>query len=97
MRLLTVYPANRHELVKKVPHHHPHTFVHLDPEFRSWITSAVQQGPPGRPGAQGLTGPPGPPGPQGPPGVSTATVFGAGGRGYSLEDIQRYVQGEFIR
>lgn len=52
----------------------------------------MQQGAPGSPG---LPGQPGPPGPQGPPGVSTATVIGAGNRGYSLEDIQRYLQGEF--
>lgn len=65
----------------------------LDQEFRSWITSAVQHGPPGPPGVPGL---PGPPGPQGPPGGSTATVYGAGGRGYSLEDIQRYLQGESL-
>lgn len=50
----------------------------------------MQQGPPGVPGL------PGPPGPQGPPGVS-ATVYGSGGRGYSLEDIQRYLQGEISR
>lgn len=50
----------------------------------------MQQGPPGVPGL------PGPPGPQGPPGVS-ATVYGSGGRGYSLEDIQRYLQGEFCK
>lgn len=61
----------------------------LDSDFRSWIASAVQQGPPGPPGVPGL---PGPTGPQGPPGVSTATVYGAGGRGYSLEEIQRYLQ-----
>lgn len=50
----------------------------------------MQQGPPGVPGL------PGPPGPQGPPGVS-ATVYGSGGRGYSLEDIQRYLQGEISK
>lgn len=61
-----------------------------DPEFRSWISSTTQQGPPGPPGVPGQAGPPGP---QGPPGVS-ATVYGAGSRGYSLEDIQRYLQSE---
>lgn len=76
--------------------HHLHRFLipYPDSDFRSWISSAVQQGPPGPPGVPGL---PGPPGPQGPPGVSTATVYGAGGRGYSAEDIQRYLQGEFDR
>lgn len=64
----------------------------LDPEFRSWISSATQQGPPGPPGVPGQ---PGPPGPQGPPGVS-ATVYGAGSRGYSLEDIQRHLQSESV-
>uniref|UniRef100_A0AAV2JIN7 Uncharacterized protein n=1 Tax=Knipowitschia caucasica TaxID=637954 RepID=A0AAV2JIN7_KNICA len=61
-------------------------------EFRSWMNSALQHsnsGPPGSPGAPGL---PGPPGPQGPPGVSTSTVYGSGGRSYSFEDIQRYIQ-----
>lgn len=62
-----------------------------DSDFRSWISSAVQHGSPGPPGVPGSAGPPGP---QGPPGVSTATVLGAGSRGYSLEDIQRYLQGE---
>lgn len=62
-----------------------------DSDFRSWIRSALQHGPPGPAGVPGL---PGPPGPQGPPGVSTATVYGAGGRSYSFEDIQRYLQGE---
>lgn len=71
--------------------HLPHIFIYADSEFRSWINSALQQGPPGPPGIPGQTGPPGP---QGPPGVSSATVFGSGGRGYSLEDIQRYLQGE---
>lgn len=61
-----------------------------DPEFRAWVSSATQQGPPGPPGVPGQ---PGPPGPQGPPGVS-ATVYGVGSRGYSLEDIQRYLQSE---
>lgn len=61
-----------------------------DPEFRSWISSTTQQGPPGPPGVPGQAGPPGP---QGPPGMS-ATVYGAGSRGYSLEDIQRYLQSE---
>lgn len=79
------------------------SFTYPDTDFRSWITSAVQQGPPGPAGVPGLPGPPGvpgltgPPGPQGPPGVSTSTVYGAGGRGYSLEDIQRYLQGESDR
>lgn len=61
----------------------------LDPEFRSWISSATQQGPPGLPGV------PGQPGPPGPPGVS-ATVYGVGSRGYSLEDIQRHLQSESV-
>lgn len=78
-------------------------FNYSDSEFRTWIRSALQQGPPGPPGVPGLPGPAGPPGvpgllgppgPQGPPGVSTATVIGSGGRGYSLEEVQRYLQGE---
>lgn len=69
------------------------TVFALDPEFRSWISSAAQQGPPGPPGVPGQ---PGPPGPQGPPGVS-ATVYGVGSRGYTLEDIQQYLQSEFAR
>lgn len=71
-------------------HHLSVVFTFSDSEFRSWISTAVQQGPPGVPGL------PGPPGPQGPPGVS-ATVYGSGGRGYSLEDIQRYLQSEFCK
>lgn len=55
------------------------------------MRSAIQHGPPGPPGVPGL---PGPPGPQGPPGVSSVGVYGSGGRGYSLEEIQRYLQGE---
>lgn len=76
----------------KVTHSSSSSYLQLslDSDFRSWIASAVQQGPPGPPGVPGL---PGPTGPQGPPGVSTATVYGAGGRGYSLEEIQRYLQG----
>lgn len=62
------------------------TFISLDPDFRTWVSAAMQPGPPGVPGL------PGPPGAQGPPGVS-ATVYGAGNRGYSLEEIQRYLQG----
>lgn len=65
--------------------------IALDPEFRSWISSTTQQGPPGPPGVPGQ---PGPPGPQGPSGVS-ANVYGSGSRGYSLEDIQRYLQSEW--
>ncbi|KAI3362716.1 hypothetical protein L3Q82_001780 [Scortum barcoo] len=65
-----------------------------DPRFQTWITSAIRQGPPGVPG---VPGPAGPPGPQGPPGVSSATVYGAGNRGYSIEDIQRYLQSSGFR
>lgn len=54
------------------------------------MASVMRQGPPGPPGRPGL---PGPAGPQGPPGVSTSTVYGSGSRGYSLEEIQRYLQG----
>lgn len=71
--------------------HLPRIFLFLDPEFRSWMSSSVKQGAPGPAGSPGL---PGPPGPQGPPGVSSATVYGSGGRGHSLEEIQRYLQGE---
>lgn len=74
--------------------HLPHIFLFLDPEFRSWMSSSVKQGAPGPAGSPGL---PGPPGPQGPPGVSSATVYGSGGRGHSLEEIQRYLQGESDR
>lgn len=74
----------------RVTHHLSAVFTSSDSEFRSWISTAVQQGPPGVPGL------PGPPGPQGPAGVS-ATVYGSGGRGYSLEDIQRYLQGEISK
>lgn len=55
------------------------------------MSSSVKQGAPGAAGPPGL---PGPPGPQGPPGVSSATVYGSGGRGHSLEEIQRYLQSE---
>ena len=68
-------------------------FIPLDSDFRSWISSTIQHGPPGPAGNPGL---PGPPGPQGPPGIS-ATVYGSGGRSYSLEDIQRHLQGERVR
>ena len=80
---------------EKLLNHHSCIFIYLDSDFRSWISSAVQRGNPGPPGPPGVQGQPGPPGPQGPAGVSTATVYGgAGGRGYSLEEIQRYLQGE---
>lgn len=78
-------------------HHLPRMFIYLAPEFRSWISSAVQHGPPGPPGHPGLPGPPGPQGPQGPSGSSSSTVQGVGGRGYSLEEIQRYLQSESDR
>lgn len=72
---------------QSLTHHLPGIFIYLGSDFRSWISSALQHGPPGPPGVPGL------PGPQGPPGVS-ATVYGVGNRGYSLEDVQRYLQGE---
>lgn len=51
----------------------------------SGLSGAGRPGPPGPPGRQG---PPGPPGPSGPPGLS--------GSGYQLEDIQVYLQSEFV-
>lgn len=90
MFLLQCYLQNNE---KSLTHHPPAFFIYIDSDFRSWISSAVQHGPPGPPGVPGQ---PGPPGPQGPPGIS-ATVYGVGGRGYSLEDIQRYLQSESDR
>lgn len=72
---------------QSLTHHLPGIFIYLGSDFRSWISSALQHGPPGPPGVPGL------PGPQGPPGVSAA-VYGVGNRGYSMEDVQRYLQGE---
>lgn len=67
-------------------HLHPFT---PDSDFRAMISrSSSQPGPPGPPGL------PGPAGPQGPPGVSSSHVYGGVGGGYSLQDIQRYLQSE---